>query len=147
MIEETNKAACRAFMERVFNSGELALIDELTAPDGIDHQEPPGTDFRAHLRDVVTAMRTAFPDLHFEIHDMIAQGDIVAFRSTMTGTQRGALHMGPIHLPATQRPVSVAHLHYIRFMDGKTVDLWPQYDIPGLMRQLGLTPAPQRQPA
>ncbi|MBI5668701.1 MAG: ester cyclase [Chloroflexi bacterium] len=140
----TGKESCRQFMERVFNQGEIALIDELTAPDGIDHQEPPGTDYRAHLREVVLAMRTAFPDLHFEIHDMIAEGDIVAFRSTMTGTQLGPLHLGAIHLPPTQRHVTVSHLHYIRIVDGRSTDLWHQYDIPGLMRQLGIMP--QRQP-
>lgn len=146
MSEESNMAACRDFMERAFNQGDLSAIDEYVAPDGIDHQEPPGTDFRSHLRQVITAMRTAFPDLHFDIQDMIAAGDIVAFRSIMTGTQLGALHLSQIHVPATQRSVSIPHLHYIRQVNGKTTDLWHQYDIPGLMRQLGIMPS-RRQPA
>jgi predicted ester cyclase len=78
---------------------------------------------------------------------MISEGDIVAFRSTMTGTHLGPLHLSTIHLPPTQRQVSIAHLHYIRIVNGRSTDLWHQYDIPGLMRQLGITPMPQRQPA
>ena len=44
------------------------MVDELVADRGEDHQEPPGTDFAARLRDVITKMRAAFPDLHFEVH-------------------------------------------------------------------------------
>lgn len=147
MNTEPNQAIVREFMERTFNQGDLAAIDEHLAPDAIDHQEPPGTDFRAHLKQVVSAMRTAFPDLHFEIHHMLAEGEIVAFRSTMTGTQTGPLRLGPLQAPATGRRVTVAHMHFVRLVDGKGQELWHVWDIAGMMRQLGVAPAPQRQPA
>jgi steroid delta-isomerase-like uncharacterized protein len=120
MTTETNKAFVRHFMERAFNAGDLAIVDEVHAPGAIDHQEPPGTNFAAHLKAVITMLRTAFPDLHFEIHEMLAEGEIVAFRSTMTGT-----HLGPFQgLPPTGKPISVAHMHFVRLLDGKTTDLW-----------------------
>jgi predicted ester cyclase len=145
MTTESNKALCRDFMQRAFGQGDLTAIDDYTDPNGVDHQESPGTDFISHLRQVVTALRVAFPDLHFEIHDMLAEGETVAFRSTMTGTHLGHLNMGPARqLPATGRTVSVPHMHFIRVVNGKTTDLWHVWNIPMMMMQLGAMP--QQQP-
>lgn len=147
MSTERNQAIIREFVERAFNQGDLAAVDEHLAPDAIDHQEPPGTDFRAHLKQVISALRTAFPDLHFEIHDILAEGEIVAFRSTMTGTQAGSLRLGPAQIPPTGRHVTVAHMHFVRLVDGKGQELWHVWDVAGMLRQLGVTPIPQRQQA
>lgn len=142
-----NMERVRAFMERAFHQGDLSVIEETNAADGIDHQEPPGTDILAHLKEVVTAMRAAFPDLHFEIHDMLAEGDIVAFRSTMTGTHLGTLDViTPRPLPATGRRVSVPHMHFIRMVNGKTTDLWHLWNMPMMLMQLGVALAPAPQP-
>lgn len=139
-IPETNKALVRQFMERAFNEGDLTVVDAALTQDGIDHQEALGTNFATHLKAVITMLRTAFPDLHFEIHDMLAEGDLVAFRSTMTGTHRGPFQ----GLPPTDTPISVAHMHFVRLVNGKTSNLWHVWDIAGLMRQLGAaTPRPQ----
>ena len=148
MTAQTNKADARQFMESAFNQGDLAAVDGHVAPSGIDHQEPPGTDFAIHLKEVITGLRTAFPDLHFEIHEMLAEGDIVAFRSTMTGTHLGVLNIGPIRgLPPTGHKVAVPHMHFIRVIDGKVSDLWHIWDTPGMMRQLGMNLMPQRSTA
>ena len=137
MNTETNKTLVRHFMERAFNEGDLTIVDESLAPDGIDHQEPLGTNFATHLKAVITMLRTAFPDLHFEIHDMLAEGELVAFRSTMTGTHRGPFQ----GLPPTGKQVSVAHMHFVHCVNGKTSDLWHVWDTAGLMRQLGTAAA------
>ncbi len=141
MTTETNKALTRQFMERAFNEGDLTIVDEALAPEGIDHQEPLGTNFATHLKAVITMLRTAFPDLHFEIHDMLAEGELVAFRSTMTGTHRGPFQ----GLLPTGRQISVAHMHFVHIVNGKTSDLWHVWDIAGLMRQLGTAAAPRQQ--
>ena len=139
MITEDNKFVSRKMMEQAFNQGNLSVIDECSAPGGVDHQEPAGTDFIAHLKQVVVGLRTAFPDLHFEIHDMLAEGDVVAMRSTMTGTHTGMLNVMPGRsLPATGRKVSVPHMHFLRMVDGKTTDLWHLWNIPMMMQQLGV---------
>jgi predicted ester cyclase len=141
--EEQNIAAAREFIERGFNRGDLSVVDEHAAADGVDHQEPPGTDYRAHLKQAITMIRTAFPDLHFEIHEIIADGEYVAFRSTMTGTHRGPLNLMPGRsIPPTGRKVTVPHLHLVRMVDGQSKDLWHQWDIPGMMRQLDAMPEP-----
>src|SRR5258708_27919813 len=138
MIKEQKKIATRKMIEQAFNQGNLSVIDECTAPDGVDHQEPTGTDFIAHLKQVVVSLRTAFPDLRFEIHDMLAEGEIVAMRSTMTGTHTGTLSVVPGRsLPATGRSVSVPHMHFVRIVDGKTTDLWHLWNIAMMLHQLG----------
>lgn len=144
MTSEANKAAARSCLERAFNSGDLSALTEFNAPDGIDHQEPPGTNFIEHLTRVVQGLRTAFPDLHFEIHDIVAEGDIVAFRSTMTGTHSGLLNMGMgPQVPATGRRVSVPHMHFVRMVDGKTTDLWHLWNTQMMLQQLGVAGMPQ----
>src|SRR5437763_16171447 len=104
MTPEMNKTSFRYFMERTFNQGDRAIVDESLGPEGVDHQEPLGTNFATRLKEVITMLRTAFPDLHFEIHDMLAEGDLFAFRSTMAGT-----HLGPFQgRPPTGKQLSVA---------------------------------------
>ena len=148
MDAERNKAISREVFDRAFNRGDVSVFDEYMAADGVDHQEPPGTDFRQHLKEVVHNMRTAFPDLHFEVHSMVAEGDIVAFRSTMTGTHSGPFIVGPgRQLPPTGRKLSVPHMHFVRVVDGMTTDLWHIWDVPQMMAQLGVGAGPQPQAA
>ncbi len=143
-----NQVMVRDFMERGFNQGDLSVVDQYNSIEGIDHQEPLGTEFATHLKEVITGLRTAFPDLHFEIHDMLAEGELVAFRSTMTGTHLGMLQAGTSkQIPATGNKVSVPHIHFVRVVDGKTKDLWHIWDTPMMMRQLGIrTEAPSQAP-
>ncbi len=141
---ETNKAAALEFIERGFNRGDLTVVDEQIAPDGIDHQEALGTEFVIHLKEVILGLRTAFPDLKFDVHAILAEGDIVAFRSTMTGTHRGPLKMGHgPELPPTGRAVSVPHMHFVRMAQGKATDLWHLWDTPQMLHQLGVAPEPR----
>jgi predicted ester cyclase len=145
MTPEMNKQRVRAFMEKGFNQGDLSAVDDQLLSNSVDHQEPAGADFVTHLKQVIVALRTAFPDLHFEIHDILAEDDLVAFRSTMTGTHLGRLQMGPgPGLNPTGRTVSVPHMHMVRMQEGKGSDLWHLWDSPEMMRQLGVqSPMPQ----
>lgn len=129
------------FMERGFNQGDLSVIGETSDEPTVDHQEPLGTDFITHLKEVITNMRVAFPDLHFEIHQVLEDGEIVAFHSTMTGTHRGVLTLGPLqNVPPTGRRVSVRHMHFLRFVNGKATDLWHVWETLQMLQQLGLMP-------
>lgn len=143
MTQEQLKAITREAFERIFNAGDLAYVDQAIAPDAIDHQEPEGTDFRAHLKEVITVLRTAFPDLRFEIHEILADEPIVACRSTMTGTHSGPLNIGPLAAPpVTGAKVEVPHMHFFRYdQEGQTTDMWHTWNTLLLARQLG-APAP-----
>ncbi|WP_310582865.1 ester cyclase [Deinococcus sp.] len=139
MSVEINMAGARQMIERAFNNGDLGAVDELLLHSAVDHQEPAHTDFPSHLKRAVTMLRTAFPDLHFEIHHMLAGGDMVAFHSTMTGT-----HLGPFQGQSpTGRAISVRHMHFLRMVNGKGADLWHLWDTPALMKQIGAVPGSQ----
>ncbi len=132
----------------MFNKGDLSVVNELVADRGQDHQEAPGTHFAEHLKDVITKMRTAFPDLHFELHHVLAEGEVVAVHSTMTGTHRGRFEIGPFaQVEPAGRRVAVRHMHFFRWVDGKNTDLWHLMDTSTWMRQLGAGPQRTGAPA
>ena len=152
MTAEQNRELARRTFAEGFNGGDLRIIDE-TVGIGVDHQHPGAASFGDHLKDVITAMRTAFPDLHFEINQMIAEGEWVSCHSFMTGTHDGELRApllpknGPPVIPPTGRQVKVAHMHMIRFVDGKSVELWHVMDTLTMLGQLGLLPGRSAAPA
>ena len=140
MSSEENKAHYRRTFEEIFNQGNLAIVDDLVAPDFLNHEVPPGMNNRGaeSTRQVVTMLRTAFPDLHFTIEDVVAEGDTVAGRVTMSGT-----HLGPFQgIPPTGRSFQQAHMHFVRFRDGKAIEHRAVRDDLGMMRQLGVIPTP-----
>lgn len=143
MTDEELKRRTLEGFERMFNSGDLHSVDELIAPGAVDHQEPEGTECAAHLKEVISTLRFAFPDLFFEVHELLCEGDVVACRSTMTGTHQGALRIGPMAgLPVTGTRVEVPHMHFFRYDDeGRVTDLWHVWNTLLLARQLG-APAP-----
>ncbi len=135
--EERNKAGFRRVSEEGLSRGVLAVADELIAPDFLNHEAPPGMNRGPEsMRQLIAMLRTAFPDLHFAIEELIAEGDIVAGRLTMHGTHEGPL----IGMPPTGRPVRQAHMHFVRFRDGKAIEHWGVRDDMGMMRQLGAAP-------
>lgn len=140
--EELRSRTLEGF-ERMFNRGDLDYVDETLAPDAVDHQEPEGTEFAPHLKEVISTLRGAFPDLHFEVHEILCEGDVVACRSTMTGTHQAPLRIGPMAgLPVTGTRIEVPHMHFIRYdAEGRVTDLWHVWNTLLLARQLG-APAP-----
>lgn len=137
------KALTLEGFERMFNRGEVDYADAAIATGGVDHQEPLGTSFPPHLKKVVTTLRTGFPDLHFEVHQIISEGDLVACRSTMTGTHLGRLDLGLLAgIEPVGAQVEVAHMHMFRYSGERLADLWHVWDTTTLLRQLG-APMPE----
>ena len=140
-MTEDNKALNRRFVEEVINQGNTDAIDELIDPGVVDHAAPPGFPTgREGAKQFAAMMRSAFPDLHLTIEDMIAEGDKVVMRSTWSGTHEGEF-MG---IPATGRQVTVSAIDITRVADGRMVEHWEQFDALGLMQQLGVVPPPEQ---
>lgn len=137
MAEEENKTKTRRFMEEAFNKGNMNVIDELLAPNFVDHNPfpgyPPGLE---GIRQGIAELRKGFPDLRFSIDDLLADGDKVVIRSTMTGTNKGAF-MGT---PATGKQIKVAAIDIVRITGGKAVEHWGITQDLEMMQQLGLVP-------
>ena len=83
-------------------------------------------------------MRNAFPDARMDVDDLIAEGDKVAARLTMSGTQRGEF----AGIPASGKSMSVTTIDIIRFKNGQVVEHWGATDSAKIMEQLGAIPAP-----
>ncbi|HEY3228646.1 MAG TPA: ester cyclase [Roseiflexaceae bacterium] len=137
MSAEDNKHNVQRAFDGLFNRGELALADELASADFLNHEAPPDAPRGPEgLRQIVTMLRTAFPDIHYDVEEVIAEDDKVAARTTMQGTQTGPF-MG---IPPTGRRVVQAQIHILRFVGGKAVEHWAVRDDLRLLRQLGMVP-------
>ena len=139
MSAEDNKAIIRRFYEEVFNQKKRAAIEEFVDSKGIDHALPPGLPAGIEgTKQFITMYLTAFPDLHFTVEDMIAEGDKVVARLTTRGTQQGAF-MG---IPPTGKQATITAIDINRIVGGKSVEHWLNMDTLGLLQQLGVIPAP-----
>ena len=135
-----NKTLARRLYEEVLERGDLAAADELIAPDAIDHEGGPDAPRGPEtMKAFALALRSGFSGLRVTTEDIIAEGDLVACRFTMTGTNTGEF-MG---MPATGRPVSVPGVDILRFKHGKVVEHWGLTDELSLLQQLGLLPPTQ----
>ena len=134
MSTEENKAVVRRIFEEVWNKGNLAVAGELMA----DVLHYAGQDFKGpeNLKQMVTMTRTAFPDGHTEIEDMVAEGDKVVCRLTFTGTHNGE-YMG---IAPTGKQVTMTGISISRFEGGKEVEAWVNLDDLGMMQQMGIAP-------
>jgi predicted ester cyclase len=139
MSTEQNKATMRRLYDEVINTGNLDLAGHFVATDAIEHEEFPGiTQGLEGFKQFFKMFRAAFPDLHFTVEDMLAEGDKVTSRITIRGThQREFMDMAP-----TGRQIQVAAIDICRFADGKMVEHWGQTDTLGMMEQLGVIAVP-----
>ncbi len=93
---------------------------------------------REGLKAIIHMLRLAFPDMHWAVKEMVAEGDKVVTRFVWTGTHRGAF----LGIPATGTSVEVKGVVIDRLEDGKMADSRILMDTMGLMQQLGVIPAP-----
>ena len=76
MAQEENKAVISNFVEEVINQGQLERVDDLVAVDFVELDPLPGQQQgREGLRQVINAFRTAFPDIHWVIDEMVGEGE------------------------------------------------------------------------
>jgi steroid delta-isomerase-like uncharacterized protein len=130
LFEEWNKGKAAA----------MAVIDETCATNIVWHST--GEDIQG-LKDFKKSMSeffNAFPDNHFTIHDMIAEGDKVAVRYTITGTHKGEF-MG---IPPTNKKITLWAIEIDRMARGKFAEGWIRFDTLGFMQQLGVIPTPRK---
>jgi steroid delta-isomerase-like uncharacterized protein len=127
----------------VFNQGNVGLIDELYALDFVNRTTPPGVaPTRDGFKQWVTALRVAFPDIHYTIDDSIEAGDKVVTRVTGSGTMRGDF----AGMPATGKRATWSEIHIERVANERVVEHWGVVDQMGMLIQLGVIQAPGQVP-
>jgi steroid delta-isomerase-like uncharacterized protein len=140
MSTAANKAIVRRFYEEVFNQRNIDAIDELVGAEFINHDPTPvaSRDIDS-MKQFIKTLTQAFPDHHHAIEDLIAEGDKVVMRCTLTATHRGQFP-GFLEMLPTSNLVCQLQIHILRVQDGKLAEHWVIRDDLTMMQQLGLIP-------
>lgn len=137
MSTQTGKSLIQRYYTDVLNTGNWALLAEIVADHFVDHERlfniPPT---RAGLQQKYGLLRTGFPDLRFGVEDMVAAGDKVAVRVTVSG-----MHTAPfMGRPATGRLFAVTAVGIFRIAQAQIVEHWGVFDQLSMLAQLGALP-------
>jgi steroid delta-isomerase-like uncharacterized protein len=141
-MSEENKSVVGRWFAEVTNRGKLEVADELLASGYVCHDpNSEAGEVRAEaLKESVGYFRNALADMGFEIEDMIAEGDKVVTRWTLRGTHSGEL----FGVAPAGKPVAMSGIVISRVTEGKIAEEWDEYDLMGLMRQLGAISEPRQ---
>ena len=127
-------------IDELLNGNNQDAFDELFAADFVEHELPPGVpQGREGTRQLFSMLHDAFPDIHADIKETVAQDDKVAIFMTWHGTNTGPF-MG---IPPTGRRVEWQVFDLVRVADGKLAEHWGLMDQLGLLQQLGALPTPE----
>jgi predicted ester cyclase len=151
MSTTANKEIIRRFYEEVFNQRNVDAIDELVHPEFTNHDPTPVAS-RDHesMKQFIHTITQAFPDHHHAIfqrkgfanEDLIAEGDKVVMRCTLTATHQG-LFPGFLDMPPTGKSICQRQIHILQVRDGKVAEHRVVRDDLTMMQQLGLIPQPE----
>lgn len=138
MTIEQNKIIVTRLFEEMWLKGNLAVADELVATDYVLHNGllPPG---RQGLKQSVAMLRDTFPAFGGRVEDLVAEGERVACRWI-----RYSLHEGDfMDMPGTGQEVTIKGTNIYRLVNNQVVEEWLEFDLFGLMRQVGAIPMPE----
>lgn len=134
--ESEHRAIVRRYTHEVFSEQRCGVIDEVVAVDLLSHNMSRPTDLtsREEFKRMFRGLQAAFPDLEANIEDIVAEGDKVVTRTTESGTHKGEF----AGIDPTGRSFEVEAINMYRIEDGQITENWVQFDVMGMMEQLGL---------
>jgi steroid delta-isomerase-like uncharacterized protein len=133
---DDKRAFVRRWFEEIWNQGRYELVDELLHPNALAHGlREGGQPVRGpeELKMFQRAFRAGFPDIHIDIDDLVVEDEKVAARFTARATHRGDF----FGVAATGREINVSGMCLVVIRDGRMVEAWNQYDLLGILRQIG----------
>ena len=144
MSTEENKAVVRRWFDEVLSRGDLDALDSICAEchpqfavvRGVIEPAPLGM---SGLKNLITGLRSAFPDLQATVEEQIAEGDKVVTRVTIRGTQEGEF----LGMPATGRSFTIPGVSIWEVRGNLLIQEWVSWDALGMMQQLGAIPVPE----
>lgn len=140
MSTTENKALVRRFHDELWwGQGNLDVIDEIFAPDWVDHSADPAAGLaptREGFKQIVVSFATAFSNIESTINDQIAEGDKVVWRWTFHGTHTGSF----LGIPATGRRITLTGITTDRIANGRFVERWICMSMQSMLQQLGASP-------
>jgi steroid delta-isomerase-like uncharacterized protein len=135
------KALFQRVVDEAWNKGELGVIDEAIAKDFVYHDlVMPDIHGPDGYKKYVMEVRNSYPDFQMTVDELIQEGNTLAAKLHWEGTQ-----LGPspgLKIDATGKNVSIQATSFVHMAEGKVVRQWTHQDWVGIMRQLGLLPAP-----
>lgn len=134
MSVEANKAVVTRYWVDLWNEKRGEVIDEIASENIVFHFPPGQAHQPPSLQKWFQTSRTAFPDVHFTMHELIAEGDKVVCRWSYEATHTGEF----LGIPATNRRVSDQGINMFRIENGKIAEMWMSGDSLGLLKQLGV---------
>jgi steroid delta-isomerase-like uncharacterized protein len=140
---QKNKQLVRRAVEEIWNGARYDSVEEFASRDFVAHASTPENEVYGTegIRQFFTDLRKAFPDIHFTIMDMVAEGDKVATHWTAEGTHKGNFR----GIPATGRHFRITSIDIDRIENGKVRECWSNMDELSLLQQLGVIPTPENQ--
>lgn len=133
MTTEERKEVVIRFNREFLEKNNTEVLKELVADSFINHTAAPGIPKDVSgLIQFIGMLHKGFPDIKIEIHDMIAEGDLVATRKTFHATHLGEI-MG--HAP-TGKKVTFNVMDFVRVQNGKYVEHWGRNDVMQVIQQL-----------
>lgn len=133
--EPGSEAVVRAFIDQSWNRGDFTNLPAQFAPAVTLHFGGQDLDLKQDdLAGFALRFRNAFADFRWVIDEAVSQGGTVAMRTTFSGTMTGPFDGHP----PTGRTMSVRFLLFAHVRGGRICELWEQYDVPDMRRQLGI---------
>lgn len=133
---EQNKTVARLYIEECVNKRNLNLVDQIFADSFKVHSLLDSSEefsSRKELKDFLSTLFKAFPDIHYTVGDIIAESDKVVMRVSFTGTHEKEI----LGIKATGRKIKyLSEIFFFRFENGKIVEDWVQLDLYNLFLKL-----------
>jgi predicted ester cyclase len=126
----------RRIFEEGFATGDATVVDELCAPDLVEHQfgmAGVGAEAIEHVKQAIREVHRATPDISFTIEDSVEHGDTIWVRVRARGTATG-----PFFGPPSGRPIDITVVDICRIVDGRIVEHWGVPDRFALLAQTGV---------
>lgn len=134
-MTDANKSLVRRWYDEVWNQGRAETIDELLSPAATSHglADPEAvTTGPAEFKAAHSRLLSTFSDMHIRLDELVAEGDCVAVRWTVTMAHSG----DGLGFPGTGRSVRMAGSSFIRIEDGHIVEGWNQMDFTRVVQEL-----------
>jgi predicted ester cyclase len=138
MSTEDNKQIVRSFIERVYNQGDTAFVDEIVSPEFLRHGIGGTMHGPQIIKDRVMVTRAGFPDFKITIEDQIAEEDKVVTRQTHRGMHQGEF----IGVAPTRITMETTETSILRVSDGHIQETWVSVDMLTLLQQIGAITLP-----
>jgi steroid delta-isomerase-like uncharacterized protein len=140
---DANVELARKIAEEVWSKGNMVVADQIFSDDVVRHSsDMPDIRGKEAYKQFVLGTRAAFPDWKETVENVIASGDLVATKETITGTMTGSMQGPKGTLPPTGKRLETINALFVRITKGKIVEIWCYYDSARFLEAMGVLPSP-----